>query len=70
MLTFTGIVSALMTSMTRGNSNMRELGDHPVAQWLVMGFALMAFFIAAKAGAAYLPDTSVFGAVKKVVLMA
>lgn len=49
---------------------MRELGDHPVAQWLVMGFALMAFFIAAKAGAAYLPDTSVFGAVKKVVLMA
>ena len=49
---------------------MRELGDHPVAQWIVLGFAAMAFIIAFKAGVAYLPDNSVFGAVKKVVSIA
>jgi hypothetical protein len=49
---------------------MRDLGDHPVTQFLVMGFAFLGFLILVKAGASYLPDASVFGAVKKVVLMA
>lgn len=49
---------------------MSELGDHPVTQFLVLGFTVLAFLILVKAGASYLPDSSVFGAVKKVVLMA
>ena len=49
---------------------MRELGDHPVTQWVILGLAVMAFFIVIKSGAAYLPNGSVLGAVKKVVLMA
>lgn len=49
---------------------MRDLGDHPVTQFLVMGFAFLGFLILVKAGAAYLPESSVFGAIKKVVLMA
>ena len=49
---------------------MGEFGDHPVLQWIVLGAAVMAFFVATKAGAAYLPENSVFGAVKKVILMA
>ena len=49
---------------------MREIHDHPVTQWIILGFAAMAFFIVVKAGAAYLPDGSVFGAVKKVVSIA
>ena len=49
---------------------MRELGDHPVSQFLVMGFAFLGFLILVKASASYLPDSSVFGAVKKVVMMA
>lgn len=49
---------------------MRELGDHPVSQFLIMGFAFLGFLILIKAGAAYLPDSGAFAAVKKVVLMA
>lgn len=49
---------------------MRDLGDHPVTQFLIMGFAFLGFLILVKASAAYLPDSSVFGAVKKVVMMA
>ena len=49
---------------------MAELSDHPVLQFLVLGLAVMAFFIAVKSGASYLPDGSVTGAIKKVVLMA
>ena len=50
---------------------MRELGDHPVTQFLVMGFAFLGFLILVKAGASYLPDSSgALGAIKKVVLMA
>jgi hypothetical protein len=49
---------------------MREMGDHPVTQFIVLGITVMAFFLLAKAGAAYLPGSGVFGAVKKVVLTA
>jgi hypothetical protein len=49
---------------------MRSLGDHPVTQFLIMGFAFLGFLILVKSGAAYLPDSAPFSAVKKVVLMA
>lgn len=49
---------------------MREIADHPVAQFLVLGFAFLGFLILVKAGASYLPEGGVFGAIKKVVLMA
>lgn len=49
---------------------MRELGDHPVSQFLIMGFAFLGFLILVKAGVSYLPDGSVTGAIKKVVGMA
>lgn len=49
---------------------MRELNDHPLMQWIILGFSAMAFIILMKAGASYLPDGSVFGAIKKVVAIA
>ena len=45
---------------------MRAL-THPFTQWVILGVAVMAFFIVAKLAAGRLPDGGVTGAIKNAV---
>ena len=49
---------------------MRDVADHPVTQFVILGLTAMAFIILVKAAVSYLPDGSISGAVKKVVSIA
>ena len=49
---------------------MQGLSDHPLTQFIILGFGFLAFLILVKTGASYLPDSSIPGAIKKVVMMA
>lgn len=39
----------------------------PLKEWAVMGFSVIAFILLVKLGASYLPDTGIFGALKRVL---
>lgn len=46
-----------------------DLREHELVQWTIMGLSVIAFIVAVKAGASYLPESNPFTrAVKHVIL--